>query len=63
MTKKRLNTHSVNAGTYRSDGPLSTKNTQKIAYYFILLALPNKKVIPLPFADAAQLQFPQTAAK
>jgi hypothetical protein len=26
-----LNTHSVNAGTYRPDGPLSTKNTQKSA--------------------------------
>ena len=49
MGGKRLNTHSVNAGTYRSDGPLSTKNTQKFAYCFILLSLPNKKVVPLPF--------------
>ena len=49
MEEKRLNTHSVNAGTYRSDGPLSTKNTQKFAYCFILLSLPNKKVVPLPF--------------
>jgi hypothetical protein len=49
MGEKRLNTHSVNAGTYRSDGPLSTKNTQKFAYCFILLPLPNKKVVPLPF--------------
>jgi hypothetical protein len=56
MTKKRLNTHSVNAGTYRSDGPLSTKNKQKIAYYFILLTAQNKKVVPHPFSDAARIQ-------
>jgi hypothetical protein len=47
--KKRLNTHSVNAGTYRSDGPLSTKNNQKNVYDFILLALPNKKNVPVYF--------------
>jgi transposase-like protein len=47
--EKRLNTHSVNAGTYRSDGPLSTKNKQKNVYDFILLALPNKKNAPVYF--------------
>jgi len=52
-----LNTHSVNAGTYRSDGPLSTKNTQKIAYYFILLALLHKKVAPHTFFAAARLKY------
>jgi len=41
--KKRLNTHSVNAGTYRPDGALSTKNTQKITHYFILSALTINK--------------------
>jgi hypothetical protein len=51
--KKRLNTHSVNAGTYRSDGPLSTKNNQKIVYDFILLALPDKKSASFHFYHAA----------
>jgi len=57
MGKKRLNTHSVNAGTYRSDGPLSTKNTQIFAYCFILLSLQNKKVVPLPFFKRHDFNF------
>jgi len=35
--KKRLNTHSVNAGTYRSDGPLSIKKHKEkgTLFYFM----------------------------
>jgi len=52
-----LNTHSVNAGTYRSGSALSTKNTQKIACYFILLAPPKLKSRAAPFSDAVRLYF------
>jgi hypothetical protein len=55
--KKRLNTHSVKGGTYRSDGPLSTKNTKKNVHYFILSALPNKKAAPLHFCGVMRLYF------
>jgi hypothetical protein len=52
-----LNTHSLNAGTYRSDGALSTKKKKKNTHYFIFSALPNKKVLLLPFLGAVRLYF------
>jgi hypothetical protein len=55
--KKRLNTHSLKAGTYRSDGALSTKNTKKDSHYFILAVPQNKKVAPLPFLGARDFNF------
>jgi len=58
-----LNTHSVNAGTYRSDGPLSTKNTKKNAHYFILSTLQNKKTAPLHLCGVMRLYFAGTNPK
>jgi len=50
-----LNTHSVKAGTYRSTGPLSTKNTKKNTHYFIFSAQQNKKSAPFLFQGVVRL--------